>query len=120
MTVFFAKTAVPSRDSTFILYASVLFPALRWPELEAQISSPSGAGDKNSYLIPPLASRSCQTDQKSVVYLQIRIRSETPSSVTKISCYFSGPEVLGSEIAAKLCGSANFVFKDVGERESWL
>jgi len=34
----------------------------------------------------------------------------------KISCCFSGPEVLRSEIATKLCGSANFVFKDVGER----
>ena len=108
----------PSRLGTLplILYASVLLPGLRWPELEAKNLSPSGAGDKNLYLIPTLTSRSCQTDQKSVPYVQIRLRSETPSSFKNISCSFSGPEVLGSEIATKLCGSANFVFKDVGER----
>jgi hypothetical protein len=72
--VTFLLARQPSHLGTLplILYASVPFRDLRWPELEAENLSPSGSGDKNSYLIPPLTSRSRQTDQKSVVYLQIR------------------------------------------------
>jgi hypothetical protein len=108
----FSLARQPSRLGTvpLILHTSVLFPGLRRPELEAGNLSPSGSGDKNSYLVPPLTSRTCQTDQKSVYTCwSVRIRSDTPSSVTKIGCCFLGPEVLGSEIATKLCGSANFV-----------